>query len=187
VAGLDAGLLYNEFPLMGGRLAPPTDELFSPYYAKNPDKSDIWWRNIFENPTTVQFDHRVLVSELCVNQLILTDTFCIKAITTYTTTLLLWLRSRSPAMRTVLPPLTRVATTAAFAMANLQVLLGISTLLYLVPTPLAASHQAGSVALLTAMVHVLITLRRPGTAARYWRQLKLRSTQGAKVGGSAGQ
>ena len=60
VAGLDAGLLYNEFPLMGGRLAPPSDELFSPSYAKNADNSDLW-RNIFENPTTVQFDHRVLV------------------------------------------------------------------------------------------------------------------------------
>lgn len=46
---------------MGGRLAPPTDELFSPEYAKAEDKSDIWWRNIFENPTTVQFDHRCLV------------------------------------------------------------------------------------------------------------------------------
>ncbi|KAF9452141.1 electron transfer protein 1 [Macrolepiota fuliginosa MF-IS2] len=169
VAGLDAGLLYNEFPLMGGRLAPPMDELFSTSYAKNLDKSDTWWRNILENPTTVQFDHRVL------------------AITTYTTTLLLWLRSRSPQMRAVLPPLTRLATTAAFAMANVQVLLGISTLLYLVPVPLAASHQAGSVALLTAMVHLLITLRRPGAAAKYWRQLKLRSAQGAKLGGSAGQ
>ncbi|KAF7353052.1 Cytochrome c oxidase assembly protein cox15 [Mycena venus] len=34
VAGLDAGLVYNEWPLMGGRLAPPADELFSPAYAK---------------------------------------------------------------------------------------------------------------------------------------------------------
>lgn len=64
VAGLDAGLLYNEFPLMGGRLAPPTDELFSPFYAKAADKSDLWWRNILENPTTVQFNHRCLVSAL---------------------------------------------------------------------------------------------------------------------------
>lgn len=62
MAGLDAGLVYNEFPLMGGRLAPPADELFSAEYAKNPDKSDKWWRNLFENPTTVQFDHRLLVS-----------------------------------------------------------------------------------------------------------------------------
>ena len=61
VAGLDAGLLYNEFPLMGGRIAPPLDELFSAAYAMNADGSDVWWRNIFENPTTVQFDHRILV------------------------------------------------------------------------------------------------------------------------------
>lgn len=64
VAGLDAGLLYNEFPLMGGRLAPPADELLNPAYSKSADQSDIWWRNIFENPTTVQFDHRCLVSFL---------------------------------------------------------------------------------------------------------------------------
>ncbi len=63
MAGLDAGLVYNEFPLMGGRIAPPADELFSPDYAKYPDKSDKWWRNLFENPTTVQFNHRLLVSE----------------------------------------------------------------------------------------------------------------------------
>jgi len=62
-----------------------------------------------------------------------------------------------------------MATAAAFAMANLQVLLGISTLLYLVPIPLAAAHQAGSVMLLSAMMHILITLRRPGLAARMWR------------------
>lgn len=61
VAGLDAGLVYNEFPLMGGRLIPPTSELYDTHYARKPDKSD-WWRNMFENPTTVQFDHRVLVS-----------------------------------------------------------------------------------------------------------------------------
>ena len=54
--------MYNEFPLMGGRLAPPADELFADSYAKAPDGSDKWWRNIFENPTTVQFDHRCLVS-----------------------------------------------------------------------------------------------------------------------------
>lgn len=57
-------------------------------------------------------------------------------------------------------------------MANIQVLLGISTLLYLVPIPLAAAHQAGSVMLLSAMTHVLISLRRPGAAARLWRAAK---------------
>lgn len=152
VAGLDAGLLYNEFPLMGGRLVPPCDELFDPAYSKNLDKSDKWWRNLFENPTTVQFDHRVL------------------AVTTYLGTAALFAQTFRPAVRAALPPLVRMATTAAFAMANLQVLLGIWTLLYLVPVPLAAAHQAGSVMLLSAMVHLLINLRRPGTAARLWRE-----------------
>ncbi|KAF9246902.1 electron transfer protein 1 [Melanogaster broomeanus] len=143
VAGLDAGLLYNEFPLMGGRIAPPMDELFSPSYAKSADGSDIWWRNIFENPTTVQFDHRLL------------------AMTTYFGTCLLYAQSHRPAVRTILPPLARVSVAAAFAMANVQVLLGLATLLYLVP--------AGSVALLSTMVHLLISLRRPGVAAQLWR------------------
>ena len=93
-----------------------------------------------------------------------------QATTTYTSALLLWLQSRRPHMRAVLPPLTRLATAAAFTMANIQVLLGISTLLYLVPVPLAAAHQAGSVMLLSAMTHVLISFRRPGAAARLWRR-----------------
>lgn len=58
---------------------------------------------------------------------------------------------------------------AAFAMVNIQVALGISTLLYLVPVPLAAAHQAGSVMLLSAMVHILLTMRSPSKAARTWR------------------
>jgi len=49
VAGLDAGLVYNTFPLMDGQLIP--DEAFdlSPLYL-----------NAFENVALVQFDHRIL-------------------------------------------------------------------------------------------------------------------------------
>ncbi|KAF5333375.1 hypothetical protein D9611_002249 [Ephemerocybe angulata] len=159
VAGLDAGLLYNEFPLMGGRLAPPSNELFDPAYAKAEDKSDLWWRSLLENPTTVQFDHRVL------------------ATTTYFGIAALYVQSLRPAVRAALPPLANTAIRAAFTMANIQVLLGISTLLYLVPIPLAAAHQAGSVMLLSAMAHVLITLRRPGAAARLWRAAKAAGKQ----------
>ena len=94
-----------------------------------------------------------------------------QAITTYIATAALWATTRyNPVLRAALPPLTRRMATSAFAMANVQVLLGISTLLYLVPIPLAAAHQAGSVALLTTMIHLLISLRRPGAAARAWRQ-----------------
>lgn len=139
---------------MGGRLAPPAEELFDPRYAKSANKSDLWWRNLLENPTTVQFDHRCL------------------AITTYFSTAALYLSTLKPAVRSALPPLANTAIRAAFTMANIQVLLGISTLLYLVPIPLAAAHQAGSVMLLSAMTHVLIALRRPGVAARMWRAAK---------------
>jgi len=62
VAGLDAGLVYNEFPTMGGRIVPPIDELMDSRYAKS--ETDLWWRNIFENPVTAQFDHRLFVSSV---------------------------------------------------------------------------------------------------------------------------
>ncbi|KAG9317162.1 electron transfer protein 1, partial [Chiua virens] len=151
VAGLDAGLLYNEFPYMGGRIVPPMDELFSSAYARNADRSDVWWRNIFENPTTVQFDHRVLASF------------------PFTTQRLISILTRRSAIRALLPPTARASIIAAFAMANVQVLLGLATLLYLVPVPVAAAHQAGSIALLSTMVHLLVALRRPGVAAQLWR------------------
>lgn len=162
VAGLDAGLLYNEFPLMGGKLAPPKDELMSPAYAKRPDGSFQWWRNIFENPVTVQFDHRVL------------------AMTSYLGISLLFLRARG--LRHTLPPATMTSMNAALAMVNIQLLLGISTLIHLVPVSLATAHQAGSVALLSTMIHVLLTLRRPSAAARAWRTFyTARSTPPPKV------
>lgn len=50
VAGLDAGLVYNSFPKMADRWIP------SDIAALNP-----WWKNMFENATTTQFNHRVLV------------------------------------------------------------------------------------------------------------------------------
>ncbi len=49
VAGMDAGLIYNEFPLMGGRWVP--SDLW--YYP-------VWWQNLINNQAGVQFVHRVL-------------------------------------------------------------------------------------------------------------------------------
>jgi len=148
---------------MGGRLAPPLDELLSPDYANSGYGGKGTWRNFFENPTTVQFDHRVL------------------ATTTYLASALLFVSSRRAATRAALPPLALRATAAAFAMVNVQAALGISTLLYLVPVPLAAPHQAGSVALLSAVLHILLALRRPGAAARAWRQAKLAREAAART------
>lgn len=53
MAGLDAGLIYNSFPLMGGKVFP----------------DDFWlgklgWKNPFENPTTAQFIHRYMVDDV---------------------------------------------------------------------------------------------------------------------------
>ncbi|KAF9888700.1 Cytochrome c oxidase assembly protein cox15 [Aspergillus nanangensis] len=132
VAGLDAGLIYNEFPFMGNGLAPPKSELFDQRYSRHEDRSDLWWRNMLENPSLVQLDHRIM------------------AMTTFTSIMALWAYTRrSPTMKRLLPPVAKKGVHGVVAFAFMQVGLGISTLLYLVPTPLASAHQAGSLFLLT--------------------------------------
>jgi cytochrome c oxidase assembly protein subunit 15 len=49
VAGNDAGLAYNTFPLMADAIVPPDIFLIEPV-----------WRNFFENVPLVQLDHRLL-------------------------------------------------------------------------------------------------------------------------------
>jgi heme a synthase len=51
VAGTDAGLVYNTWPLIDGAIVP--------------DAARLWfispaWRNLFENTLTIQFDHRMV-------------------------------------------------------------------------------------------------------------------------------
>jgi len=48
VAGLHAGLIYNTWPDMNGRVFPE-----DPFFASP------WWINFFENPGLAQFDHRI--------------------------------------------------------------------------------------------------------------------------------
>ncbi|KAI9769129.1 MAG: Cytochrome c oxidase assembly protein cox15 [Geoglossum simile] len=144
VAGLDAGLIYNEFPYMGVGLAPPRSELFSSFYSRRADGSDLWWRNMLENPSTVQLDHRIL------------------ATTTFTAIMALWAYTRfSSRVRVVMPRSVKKGVTGLTHLVWTQVLLGISTLLYLVPTSLAAAHQAGGLALLTGAVVLGSRLRVP--------------------------
>jgi len=69
VAGLDAGMTFNTFPLMDGRLVPEGLLALEPF-----------WRNPFENITMVQFNHRVL------------------GILTMLAVLWLWLRSQGAAL-----------------------------------------------------------------------------------------
>ncbi|WDR03041.1 COX15/CtaA family protein [Devosia algicola] len=49
VAGLDAGMGYNTWPLMDGSIIPNGLGVIDP-----------WWRNLFENALTVQFIHRCI-------------------------------------------------------------------------------------------------------------------------------
>lgn len=49
VAGLRAGRIFNEFPLMGGQVVPAGYGQLTP-----------WWTNAFENPAAAQFHHRTL-------------------------------------------------------------------------------------------------------------------------------
>ncbi|XP_075072062.1 heme A synthase COX15 isoform X2 [Mixophyes fleayi] len=127
VAGLDAGLVYNSFPKMGERWIPDDLLAFSPKL-----------NNLFENPTTVQFDHRIL------------GISSVAAVTG------LYYYSR----RIPLPRRARLAVNSLIAVAYLQVTLGISTLLLYVPTSLAATHQSGSLALLSMAIWLMNELRR---------------------------
>ncbi|KAL3276773.1 hypothetical protein HHI36_012140 [Cryptolaemus montrouzieri] len=127
VAGLDAGLVYNSFPKMADRWIPDDILVLSPKLV-----------NMTENPTTVQFNHRVLGT------------------TTVSLITLLWWLSR----RRMLPPRAYTAANCFAAMAWLQVGLGITTLLTYVPTPIAASHQSGSLMLLSMAVWLTHELKR---------------------------
>ena len=149
VAGLDAGLIYNDFPWMGQGLVPPTRELLDPFYSHTPDRTDLVWRNMLENPVLVQLDHRAL------------------ATTTFAAILALWGYARfRRRVCTALPPESHKALRGVVQLACVQVALGISTLWYLVPTPLAAAHQAGALALLSGVCVLGVRLHVPARTLR---------------------
>lgn len=166
VAGLDAGLIYNEFPKMGNGYIPPLTELMNSFYARRPDHSDLWWRNMLENPTTVQFDHRCL------------------AISTFSFITAVFAYSRlNPAVARALPKNGKKGITGVMHLAILQVLLGVGTLVYMVPTHLAATHQAGSLALLTGAIVLASRVWLPRAALGAARR-RLAVVAGKKVGGN---
>merc|ERR1719385_463899 len=94
VAGLDAGLVYNSFPKFADRWIPEDILLQTPVL-----------RNITENPTTVQFNHRILG----------------------TTTLAILTATAIQAQRLPLPPRIKTAALLMGGMGWMQVALGIST------------------------------------------------------------
>lgn len=117
VAGLNAGMIYNTFPLMQGEFFPPEGFAMSP-----------WYKNFFEDLATVQFQHRVL------------------AILSALLVLGFWYAGRT------LQPDLRLRANVMLGIVGIQVVMGISTLLLVVPISLAAAHQAGAVLLLMAAI-----------------------------------
>ena len=127
VAGLKAGKIYNTFPMMGEHWIPPGLGALDPF-----------WRNLTENMTTVQFDHRIL------------------AITTFVAVIVYWLGAR----KADLPAAASKANNALLHTATLQVALGITTLLLAVPIWLGAAHQAVAMLLFTVVLYLLHSLRK---------------------------
>lgn len=137
VAGLDAGLIYNTFPLMNGTVVPPDVLALKPL-----------WRNLFENPATAQFIHRVLAL------------LSLAAILYFS----LIMRRRSQfgalALRAVW------AWRGVLALVLVQVTLGITTLLLQAPVFLASLHQMGAFLLLGSLLVGQEALRKgPGSSA----------------------
>jgi cytochrome c oxidase assembly protein subunit 15 len=121
VAGLRAGKVYNTWPDIDGAFVPSAARLFF----ETP-----WWRNLFDNALTVQFEHRMTAYML----------FALAVLHAFDA-----VRSR--------------AATAAIdgalwlaAAVTLQATLGILTLLYQVPIFLALAHQAVAIAVLMLAV-----------------------------------
>lgn len=120
VAGLDAGMAYNTWPLMDGALVPDGLGVIEP-----------WWKNLFENALTVQFAHRTIAYVLVL----------------FAGALWLWRRGQGGW-------LPRIAL-----LVMLQVVLGIATLVLVVPLPLALGHQALAFMLAGAVVAWLADMR----------------------------
>lgn len=127
VAGIRAGLAYNTFPLMNGHFIPPEILMLDP-----------WWKNLFNNMATVQFDHRIIAWLL----IILVPLF--------------WAATR----RIDLSARARLAVNVLPIALLLQVALGIATVLLAVPIPLAAAHQGGAVLLFAASLWASHSLRK---------------------------
>jgi heme a synthase len=121
VAGLRAGKVYNTWPDIDGGFVPAAARLFF---------DQPWWRNLFDNTLTVQFEHRMTAYALFT----LAVLHLIDAV-----------RSRAGV----------AAVNGArwlVAAITLQATLGILTLLNQVPIDLALAHQAVAIAVLTLAV-----------------------------------
>ena len=121
VAGLRAGRVYNTWPDIDGALIPSAARLFF---------EEPWWRNLFDNVLTVQFEHRM---------------------TAYALFALAILHALDAVRSRAAPAVVNGAFWLAAAI-TLQATLGILTLLNQVPMSLALAHQAVAIAVLTLAI-----------------------------------
>jgi len=121
VAGLRAGRVYNTWPEIDGALVPSAARLMF---------VEPWWRNLFDNTLTVQFEHRMVAYAL----------FALAMLHTLDA-----IRARAG---------TAVVNGAGVlaAVITLQAVLGILTLLHQVPILLALAHQAVAIVVLTLVI-----------------------------------
>ncbi len=125
VAGLDAGFAYNTWPLMDGGIVPSNLWVQSP-----------WVSNLFENPATVQFAHRIMAYVLLV------------------AALMVWFQNRGRG-----GDVARASIITAAAVL-LQAVLGVWTLVAVVPIALGLLHQAGALIVIGSCVFLLHTANR---------------------------
>lgn len=126
VAGLKAGLLYNAFPLMGESLIPYE------FLTRSP-----WWKDLLENPVSVQFLHRFLA--------ILTALLCG----------LIWLYQR----KLSIPGRLSQALVSVAVIALIQLSLGIFTLVLQVPIGFAVLHQGCAFILFGSLLYAIFLLQ----------------------------
>jgi cytochrome c oxidase assembly protein subunit 15 len=121
VAGLRAGRVYNTWPDIDGAWVPSAARLLF---------EQPWWRNLFDNALTVQFEHRMTAYVLFALAIL----HAIDAA-----------RSRAGAA-------TVNGALVLAAAITMQATVGILTLLYQVPILLALAHQAVAIVVLTLAV-----------------------------------
>src|SRR6201999_605664 len=137
VAGLRAGRIYNTWPDIDGSFIPSSARLFF---------EQPWWRNLFDNTLTVQFEHRMTA-------------YALFALAVFHAADAIRARADGAVIR---------GAVWLVAAITLQATLGILTLLNQVPIDLALTHQAVAIVVLTLAVLQAerLAARPPGSAPR---------------------
>ena len=100
-----------------------------------------WWLNAFENLATIQFDHRLM------------------AYLTVGLVGLFWVKSRRAAISDYARRAISILTGAVLA----QIALGVTTLLLVVPAPVAVLHQLGAIVVFSLTIWTLHAVQRAAT------------------------